>query len=134
VDLGLAGEALEVLADRLVGIDDDLHLPRSRLELDQPGVDPVGVRADVQPLVEPLDDGEVALALGRRLLGDGVGGGLHPLRLRQVLLGAGGGGEEADEGEAGDGHNSEGGRRHGGGSGRSGGTPASGGLPGTPAA
>src|SRR5262249_43951097 len=100
----LTAEALEVLADRLVAIDDDIHLLRGRVELDEPGVDGVGMGANVKAFVEPLDDGEIALALGGGVLGHDVGGGLDPLRLCEAFLGASGGGEAERGGR-------EGGRR-----------------------
>ena len=56
VDLGLSSEALEVGANGFMGVDEDLHRFRGRVELDQPGVDRVSVRADVEPPVEARDD------------------------------------------------------------------------------
>src|SRR5262249_52236120 len=51
VDLGLAAEAAQVLADGLVGVHHHFHLLLGRVKLDEPGVHAVGVRADVEPAV-----------------------------------------------------------------------------------
>ena len=80
VNFRLGSKTFQILTDRFVGIDDDLHLLGRRIEFDQPRVDRIGMRANVQAFVVAFDDREVALAVGRCFLRDDVGGGVNPLR------------------------------------------------------
>src|SRR5207244_4554953 len=101
VDLRLSRKALGAGADLLVRIDDDLHLLRLRVELDEIGADAVLGGADVEAAIEAGDDGEVATALVGGLLWDGVGSRLQPRRRRGSRKGGPHGGKGTEIGHQG---------------------------------
>jgi hypothetical protein len=85
VDLGLGGEAGRPGADDLVDVEYQAGLARLRVELQKVGIDAVLCRADVEPAVVALDDGEVAALLVGVLRGQLVGVSQEPAarRLRE---------------------------------------------------
>src|SRR5262249_3987735 len=79
VNLALGREPLGVAADDLVRIHYHLHRSGLRVELDEIGIHAVLRRADVEPAVVALDDGEVAALLVGVLGGQLVGMAAEPV-------------------------------------------------------
>src|SRR6266478_509122 len=92
----LGSESFGIGPDLLLGIDDRSHALCLGIEFDEPGIESVGMRADIEPAVVSFDNGKIPFPFRGRLLGNGVGRCWDPLvgrRLGRFLIGCNAGRE-----------------------------------------